>query len=862
MKKWMFIFGLLLVLAACEMPNVNHTHSFATEYSSDDASHWYECSCGEKQSKAAHTGGVATCTAKAICEVCGHEYGALAEHSFTNYVKNDDATCTKNATETAICDNDGCQATDSREVVDSKLDHTFDQKVMNKDTEVKPATCSSFGVYHYSCICGAIGDDTFDGDVYGEHQHEMYAYFDEKTHSIVCACGDEKFEEHYGGMADEYSQAICEGCGQPYGEVMSHEHNYSLMYDEKYHWQYCYECGDSVSYEEHYGGMADEYSQAICEGCGQPYGDIMSHEHDYVWNYDEYSHWQFCTACGTVGASEPHYGETMTDTGQIMCDVCYQLFGDPSVMPGVLSIYNFSIKVNSIDSYGCNLVPTWELSHYLGYYNAYLTIAELNVYSIEVKNGEEVYVSFPEMIANMNITVTAEIVVTGSNDMGIEMGNSSMCEVELSYIQPIIPELTIIDVKCDPYNKQLHLTWDNSPYDMMGTGIEVNVCNYDGEEVYTGYYLNNSGSEYFDLSMYELREENYYLAVRVVDYSTAMPVFTQWRYFAFQYYIEYTQLPTPEKIEYTWDIKSQTIEITWDVTPYTSYERVMFMITLGDINEYAYYVLGEEFYGASFYTKELTTNYYTLTVQAVCNETPYTYDSEVSSISNVYIEETPVMQTLPQIRNIQVEMISCVVENPSSSIIFKISWDDMMTDLPVTGYELGISLIGSYTYYEVENGQIFVTGGSYYTNGEYHGITLYNGTYTARLRALGDNFYSSTSTTEFTFYVHKESEKDLEHIDDLTDFACVHDGSNLNVSWSINEQANIIPNKYYVEIKDAEGNRVYKELVYSTKLAIDTTNFASGEYTIKVFAVGEYTYDGNLASGYLNSNPVTFVFKV
>ena len=40
-------------------------------------------------------------------------------HSFTNYVSNNDATCTANGTETAKCD--GCDETNTREVADSKV---------------------------------------------------------------------------------------------------------------------------------------------------------------------------------------------------------------------------------------------------------------------------------------------------------------------------------------------------------------------------------------------------------------------------------------------------------------------------------------------------------------------------------------------------------------------------------------------------------------------------------------------------------------------------------------------------------------------------------------------------------------------
>ena len=51
-------------------------------------------------------------------------YGDPLGHSFTNYVSNDNATCTENGTETASC-NRGCGATDEREIPDSAKGHSY-----------------------------------------------------------------------------------------------------------------------------------------------------------------------------------------------------------------------------------------------------------------------------------------------------------------------------------------------------------------------------------------------------------------------------------------------------------------------------------------------------------------------------------------------------------------------------------------------------------------------------------------------------------------------------------------------------------------------------------------------------------------
>ena len=58
-------------------------HDWATELTKGETTHYYACSrCDERKDEAAHTGGTATCKAKAKCTVCGGEYGELAEHQY------------------------------------------------------------------------------------------------------------------------------------------------------------------------------------------------------------------------------------------------------------------------------------------------------------------------------------------------------------------------------------------------------------------------------------------------------------------------------------------------------------------------------------------------------------------------------------------------------------------------------------------------------------------------------------------------------------------------------------------------------------------------------------------------------------
>ena len=66
------------------------SHSYG-DWKTDGANHWKECVCGDQKDSVAHSGGTATCEAKAKCAVCSAEYGDLAAHQYS------EATCTAKA---------------------------------------------------------------------------------------------------------------------------------------------------------------------------------------------------------------------------------------------------------------------------------------------------------------------------------------------------------------------------------------------------------------------------------------------------------------------------------------------------------------------------------------------------------------------------------------------------------------------------------------------------------------------------------------------------------------------------------------------------------------------------------------------
>ena len=60
-----------------------HDHQ-SSDWKSNDTEHWQVCTCGVVFNKAKHSGGKATCKAKAVCEFCKASYGSLDSNNHTD----------------------------------------------------------------------------------------------------------------------------------------------------------------------------------------------------------------------------------------------------------------------------------------------------------------------------------------------------------------------------------------------------------------------------------------------------------------------------------------------------------------------------------------------------------------------------------------------------------------------------------------------------------------------------------------------------------------------------------------------------------------------------------------------------------
>ena len=85
---------------------------------------------------------------------------------------------------------------------------------------------------------------------------------------------------HTGGTATCTKKAVCEFCGEEYGEYASHNYEDKYESDGTYHWKKCQNegCDATTEKEAHKGGEATTTKRAVCEVCGAEYGDLKQED--------------------------------------------------------------------------------------------------------------------------------------------------------------------------------------------------------------------------------------------------------------------------------------------------------------------------------------------------------------------------------------------------------------------------------------------------------------------------------------------------------------------------------------------------------------------------------------------------------
>ena len=228
-------------------------------------------------------GGTATCTHKAVCAVCGGEYGEMAAHSFT--AEKAEAKYLKSA-----------------------------------------ATCTEKAVYYKSCAAcglsskGAADEATFfSGNVLGHDWGAWTQNSDEKTHTRICKrdTSHTETENCHGGTAACTHKAVCTVCGGEYGEMAAHsftaekaEAQYlksaATCTEKAIYYKSCAVCGLSSE------GMADEATFFS--------GNALDHDWGAWTSNEDGTHTRTCTVDGCSAGTQT---ENCIDANKDhKCDIC------------------------------------------------------------------------------------------------------------------------------------------------------------------------------------------------------------------------------------------------------------------------------------------------------------------------------------------------------------------------------------------------------------------------------------------------------------------------------------------------------------------------------------------------------------
>lgn len=137
------------------------------------------------------------------------------EHSFTNYVSNNDATCIKDGTKTAKCDY--CDATDTVTDKGSKKGHSYRDYVSDNN-----ATCTEDGTKSLRCtVCGGEGMAIDEGSALG-HSFTNYVSdnnatcTEDGTKTAICDRCDatDTIPDEGSALGHDYSEGTCKRCGE------------------------------------------------------------------------------------------------------------------------------------------------------------------------------------------------------------------------------------------------------------------------------------------------------------------------------------------------------------------------------------------------------------------------------------------------------------------------------------------------------------------------------------------------------------------------------------------------------------------------------------------------------------------------
>ena len=222
--------------------------------------------------------------------------------------------------------------------------HAHERVTVNK----KEATCAEAG-YTGDVICRICQEQLVAGKPIPALGHAFSANwsYDGQSHWHACTrsgCEEKQGEAaHSGGAATCAAAAVCETCGQAYGNPLGHQPAAEWSYDGQNHWHACQNSGCTEkldlaahSFEEVEAavpatclnsGKTAYYRCSVCEQAEIPSkedGIPLGHQPGDTWEKDGENHWRICIRSGC--------GETLDLAAHTYVDGVCTVCGQPQPM--------------------------------------------------------------------------------------------------------------------------------------------------------------------------------------------------------------------------------------------------------------------------------------------------------------------------------------------------------------------------------------------------------------------------------------------------------------------------------------------------------------------------------------------------
>ena len=328
---------------------VMHTHDWATGWSSNSTHHWHECTAegctitdnSQKDGYAEHSGtDDNNCTTAVTCE-CGYEIkAAKAEHNWSVWSHN-------TTTHTHSCQNEGCGTTETKDCTGGTATctaqavcevcggaygelaaHSFTEETAAEQYLKSAATCTKKAVYYKSCsVCGLSSEGTaeeatfFAGNIL-DHDWGAWTSNGDGTHTRVCSRNAAHTETGNctGGTASCTKKAVCEDCGGEYGNLLPHNFTAETAEDK-----YLKSAATCIAKAVYYKS---------CTVCGEKgtetfeYGNPLGHDYGAWTSNDNGTHTRVCSRDASHAETDDCHGGTASCTKKAVCEDCKAEYGD------------------------------------------------------------------------------------------------------------------------------------------------------------------------------------------------------------------------------------------------------------------------------------------------------------------------------------------------------------------------------------------------------------------------------------------------------------------------------------------------------------------------------------------------------